>query len=275
VPRPDPRLLVLLLLACSGPEAGPRSDREEAAPQTAGVPTSAVVTAGARLEAASEAILFGGGRIVEVLVEEGDSVSAGQLLVSLSGDAVVQGAVSAGHAGFEAASLAAENRRLDYQRCLELFDAGAISELELEGARTSLEAAEAACGAARAGLSGAVSGRSASVVQAPFDGVIGRIWADEGCLAGAEPLLMMTGGEGFRVRVLLPEREIGRISAGGPATFTSTALPGLEFEGTVSSVSPALDPVTLLLPVEAVFLDSTGTLVPGLYGTVAIERAAH
>jgi RND family efflux transporter MFP subunit len=229
------------------------------------------VTAGARLEASSEALLFGGGRIEEVLVEEGDSVVAGQLLVSLSGDAVVEGAVSASHEGLEAASVTAANRRLDYQRCLELYDAGAISELELEGARAALEAAEAACGAARAGLSGAVSGRTASVVQAPFDGVVGRIWADEGCLAGSEPLLTITGGEGFRARVLLPERELGRISVGDAATFSTSAMPGLILAGTVSSVSPALDPVTLLVNVEVVFTDSTGSPVPGLYGTVAIE----
>jgi RND family efflux transporter MFP subunit len=272
--KPDPRVLALLLVACAGPGPGEQSDAAEADRQAEGAVTPAAVTAPARLEASREALLFGGGRIEEVLVEEGDSVIAGQLLVSLSGDAVVEGAVSASHEGLAAASLSAENRRLDYERCLELYDAGAISELELEGARAALEAAEAAFGAARAGLSGAVSGRTASVVQAPFDGVVGRIWANEGSLAGSEPLLMITGGGGFRARVLLPERELGRLSVGDPAVFSSTALPGMQIEGRVSSVSPALDPVTLLLPVEAVFTDSTGLLVPGLYGTVSIEPGA-
>lgn len=261
--------LLCAAAACGGGSGG-RSEPGGAALLDPPSGTKDTISVSARLEASREALLFGSGRVEAVLVEEGDSVIAGQVLVSLSGDRLAEGAVASGARTEEAAGIAAENSRLDYRRCLSLYEAGAISELDLEGARIAMEAAEAAYAAARAGLSGAVSGRNAYVVQAPFDGVVGRVWAGKGMTCGAEPLLMLTGGDGFVARVLLPEYALGSIEPGMEAWFETTAVPGERFPGTVSSVSPGIDPVTCLLPATVSVSDPGGRLVPGLYGTVSI-----
>jgi RND family efflux transporter MFP subunit len=261
--------LLTLLLSCDGSEPG-RTD-PAGAPSPADTASDQVeATASVRLESENEALLFGAGRITEVYIEEGDSVRAGQILVSMSGDALVDGAVAARSQGLEAARIAAANSLMDYQRCSELYQAGAVSEMDLEGARTMMTASDAEYRMARAEFSSVVSGRAASIVQAPFSGVIGRVWAREGSLAGTEPLVMITGGEGYLARALFPERELGRIEPGAAAWFETTALPGQRFEGVVTSVSPGIDPVTCLIPVTAAFQDSAGVLSPGLFGSLRI-----
>lgn len=268
--RPDFTAFLVLLFACCG------SGREQAGKAPAesmcidGGVAPDTISASCRLEAGNEGLLFGSGRILEVHVVEGDSVLAGQVLVTLSTDAVAEGAVTAGVREIEAARVAVENARLGYQRASSLFQAGAISELELDGALTAMQAAEAEYAAARAGLSSAVSGRSASVVQAPFDGVVGKVWAGEGSMAGNDPLLMITGGSGFVARVLLPEYFIGSVEPGAEAWFETIAVPGERFDGFVTSVSPGIDPVSRLLPVTVSIEDHGDLLVPGLYGTVSI-----
>jgi membrane fusion protein, multidrug efflux system len=261
---------LLIILACGGEDASQSySDSGEPSQDSAsaGPPEVAV---SARLESDHEALLFGSGRVTGVFVAEGDSVESGQILVSLSGDAVMAGAVAASRANADAARIEAENGERDLQRCLELFEAGAISEQDLDGARTSAVAAGAMYRAALAEVSGSSSGRDASILQAPFSGVAGRVWAREGGIAGAEPLVMLTGGDGFVVRALLPERFLGTIEAGAPARFETEAIPGISFEGQVLSVSPSIDPVTCLLPVTLGITDQDGRLASGLYGMISI-----
>lgn len=266
-------LCAALLAACACGGREPAAARESAQPVPengdAGIETS-VISASVRVEACDEALLFGSGRVTGVFVEEGDSVSTGQVLVGLSGDALVDGAVAAGLSGLESAEVEASNAEAAYERCRELYEAGALSSEQLEGAETVMLASRSALQAARSDLYGALSGRSASTVDAPFDGVAGRVWANEGMMAGNDPLVMVTGGGGFILRALLPERNIGIVAAGEPAMFETSSLPGESFIGTVTSVSPGIDPVTGLLPVTVTLEDGDG-LIPGLYGTVRID----
>jgi RND family efflux transporter MFP subunit len=263
-------LALLILISCGGEDAVP-SGPDSGSPSRDSVPDgSPEVVVSARLESESEALLFGAGRITGVYVDEGDSVHAGQILVSVSGDPVAAGAVAASRANADAARIEAENGERELGRCLELFEAGAISVQDLDGARTSALAAGAMYRAALAAVSGSSSGREASILQAPFAGVVGTVWAREGDMAGTEPLVMLTGGDGFMVRALLPERFLGTIEAGAPARFEREALPGMSFIGLVVSISPSIDPVTCLLPVTLRITDQDGRLASGLYGMISI-----
>jgi RND family efflux transporter MFP subunit len=265
-------ILAALLVACGGGGPGANSRTPASGLPDSSAREAAGIVSSVRLESGSEALLFGSGRITGVLVEEGDSVASGRILVTLSGDATAEGAVAAGLQGAEAARLASANADRQLLRISDLFEAGAISESDLEGARTAAAAADAGYLAAQAGYTGSLSGRNASIVQAPFPGVVGRVWAREGSMAGQEPLLMLTGGDGFIARALLPERFLGTIETGTPARFETEALPGTGFEGQVVSVSPSIDPVTCLLPVTVSISDSGGRLASGLYGTIFISR---
>lgn len=274
MPRRDLLAVILLAAACGGRslpdprETGPAGD----VPDTAGSGGSSVVAWG-RLGTGREALLYGSGRVTSVEVSVGESVRAGQVLVTLSGDAASDAALSAADAALEAARIDASRAGADYLRCAGLFEAGAVSELELEGARAAARAADAALAAAGAGTVSAAAGRDAGLVEAPFDGTVSRVDAAEGSMAGSDPLVVMVGEGAPEVELLLPERETSRIAPGCAAAFETAALPGRAFSGIVVSVSPSPDPVTFLLPVTVRIDDPEGLLATGLYGTVRIVPA--
>lgn len=69
----------------------------------------------------------------------------------------------------------------------------------------------------------------------------------------------------------VPERDLGRIAVGQPATLTVTAFPGERFPGEVGFLAPVVDPVTRTLRARIELPNPKGRLRPGLSGEAAIE----
>jgi len=230
---------------------------------------SETVEASVRLEAGREALLFGAGRVVEVAASEGDTVSEGQVLVSLSGDAAAAEAMQAARMELAASETELENARRDLERAASLHSSGAVSLQELEGAETAVEAARAAVDGARARLAAAEASAVASTVNAPFDGVVGRVWARKGALAGEAPLVQLVSRGALQARLLLPRRYAGRIRTGADAAFSAAGSSFPELAGSVASVAAGLDPESGLLPVTLTFPARHG-IAPGLMGRVSI-----
>lgn len=269
-------LLAALLLAAACGARGLPDPRETGTAGDGPVPADpggSSVVAWGRIGTGREALLYGSGRVTAVEVSVGDSVRAGQVLVTLSGDAASDAALSAAAAALEAARIDAARAGADCLRCAGLYEAGAVSELELECARAAARAADAALSAAVAGTVSAAAGRDAGLVEAPFDGTVSRVDAAEGSMAGRGPLVVLVGEGAPELEILLPEREMSRIAPGCAAEFETAALPGRTFAGIVVSVSPSPDPVTFLLPVTVRLDDPEGLLATGLYGTVRILTA--
>jgi Cu(I)/Ag(I) efflux system membrane fusion protein len=70
------------------------------------------------------------------------------------------------------------------------------------------------------------------------------------------------------------ERDLARVKPGLTAVLTLDAYPGRKFNGRIEYVYPQLDPETRTLPVRVALANPTGTLKPGLFGTVEIGLPA-
>jgi membrane fusion protein, copper/silver efflux system len=66
------------------------------------------------------------------------------------------------------------------------------------------------------------------------------------------------------------ERDMSRVKVGQRAKLTVDALPGRSFEGTVTFISPTVDPATRTIKVRFEFPNRDGALRPGAYATVEI-----
>ena len=232
------------------------------------------VEVSARLEAGREALLFGSGRVVEVAVSEGDTVSEGQMLVDLSGDLAAAEAMQAARMELAAAETEMGNARRDLERAASLHASGAVSLQELEGAGTAVVAARAAVDGARARLAAAEAFAVASTVNAPFGGVVGRVWARRGALAGEAPLVQLVSRGALQARLLIPRRYAGRIRTGAEAAFAASGSSFPELAASVSCVAAGLDPESGLLPVTLTFPAHPG-IPPGLMGSVSIVTRAE
>jgi len=242
-----------------------------------GTQITSEVYAPTRLEGVDEALIYPavGGRVEQVLVQEGDSVRAGDRLVRLATDRQI----SAGTASAQAAVAAAQANETNSSRMLErltsLYDAGAVSEQELDGARTSYAAARAALMQAQAGAMQAGSVADNSYITAPFDGRVGRVWARVGNTVGGGPVISIANSSSLVARALFPERYLPRLAQGLPAYISISAFDGESFPGEVTAAARSVDPVSGLVPVEIRIADPGGRLLPGMTGRVAVAVETH
>jgi Cu(I)/Ag(I) efflux system membrane fusion protein len=68
----------------------------------------------------------------------------------------------------------------------------------------------------------------------------------------------------------IPERDLGRIAVGQPATFAVTAYPGEEFSGKVGFLAPTVDATTRTLRARLELPNRAGRLRPGMSGQASI-----
>lgn len=268
-------LLLLALTGCDGQEETAESLRVVTVITVNPAPITLEVYRSARLEGAEDAIIVPaiGGRIEEVLVSEGDSVSEGDPLVYLVTDRQVSAGTSAAVAGINAARANADNASRTLDRMQVLFEAGAVSEYQLDGARAISDAAAAQLVAAQAGYSQAASMAENSYVNSPFSGIVGRVWAREGNMAGGGPLLSIANASSIRASVLLPEKYLGVVEVGQPARVELLDANRSNFPGVVTAASQSVDPISGMIAVEVDFPNSEGFIYPGQSGRVAIGVA--
>ena len=263
---------LLLLISCGQPE----KMAEKPIPVTVMVAEeqviSSTVVAACRLESGSEALItaLNPGRILDVLVSEGDEVQEGDILVELSTDQQYSSAVSASSAQITAARTAASNARTNLQRADRLRLDGAVSEIEYEMAAAASAAAEAKVRQALAGYEIASSTEESGKIQAPFNGTVTRVWAKEGYLSSG-PLISIAAGGVASSELLISYRHLQYLAEGLPVILTTLHYPSELFPGEVVSFSSFADPLSGLVSVMVQFHDSSGRLRSGMTGIVTIS----
>lgn len=275
-----PASLALLLAAGCGP---PPQETEEKPPVRVSVEVvepaeiSSIAYASARVEGQEEALIYAmsPGKVEEVLVSEGDSVTAGQRLVRLNTDQQAGAAAASAVAGISAAQANLDNAMSNHRRLQSLYEAGGASAQQLEAAEAAVEAAQAQLSQARAGYAQARTSRENSWIAAPFDGQIGRIWAREGNSSSGTPLVSISNNSAIVARILLPEKDLLALRPGLPAHITVSALDNESFPGIVTSASSSVDRMSGLVPVEVRFDETRGRLRPGMAGRVAVLTETH
>jgi RND family efflux transporter MFP subunit len=262
-------LLLALAAALNGCSSGNAQTRSADAPvpvrvaavsvERAAVPVVATGTLGPKDDVTLSFKV--GGVVARVLVDEGQSVAAGQLLASLDFGEIDPGVARA--------RAAADKADRDLARAKRLY-ADSVATLEqLQNAETARDAAQAEYDAA------SFNRRHASIV-APSAGVILRRSAEPGELVqpGSAILSLGSRSRGQVMRVWLADRDVVRIRRGDRAVAQFDAFPGQAFEGEVREIAAAADPMTGTFKVEIALPISVGP-GSGLVGSVEIRPTAQ
>jgi HlyD family secretion protein len=225
------------------------------------------------------------GRIDSIVVDEGDHVSGGTDLAWLDrtelfarkrqAEAQLGTArarllelergfrteeVAQGRSALRAVERGLEDARRELQRTRRLFEGGAVSEQQLDNARTALTLAEtdhesateqlaileqgprreqvaaqrAAVEQARATVGQIDAALEHAVVRAPFDGIVTVRHREPGETVGAgTPVLTLRDPNDRWVRIYVREDEVGRLALHLPAAITADAYPERTYEGEV------------------------------------------
>lgn len=195
-----------------------------------------------------------GGRIMQVLVDEGDVVSEGAVLARLDTSALIpeRAALEA-----ELAALAAdaELARLTLARNDALTARGFRSVAAQDDARLALTRAEAGMAAVRARIAGVDVRLEKSILTAPFAARIGARMADPGQTAAAgQTVMVLFDTAPARARVGLPPELAVGLSVGSTVDVESS---GGVLAASIRQIRPDLDPntrsrsVVLTLPDDA------------------------
>jgi len=196
------------------------------------------------------------GVALEVLVEEGQTVRAGQVLVRLDPD----------RARLQAAQSSAQARKLEanFKRAQQLEAQQMVSANDLDQLRYDLENARAVNRLANLEL-------SYSNVVAPISGVIASRDIKPGNFVQINsPIFRIVDTARLEATLNVPEREIAKLRPGQAVDLTVDALPGRRFAGTVDRVAPVVDTGSGTFRVVAGF-DGDGELQAGMFSRLAIR----
>lgn len=235
------------------------------------------------------------GRLAEVFVEEGDSVSAGQVVARLIDDdqrvLLLQAEANVGlaKARLEQAKANAIEAARRAERRAALLDQKVESAEEAEAAATAAATARAEQAAAEAGLRVAEANREAARLEldktkitAPFAGVVLRKDAEIGEIVGpimtsntarAGAVVTIADLGTLEVGVDVNESYIARLAVGGPADIVLDAHPELHFPAAIRTIYPSADRDRATIPVRVAFSEPDPRIRPDLGAKVSfLER---
>lgn len=264
-------ILVLAVLAASGCTGTAPAATEAPAPpvnaakiEAEAVTPSSVATAEILANRHSTMRSETAGRVVDVLVEAGERVKGGQVLLRLDVGRPVSAAQAANAAVAQSDAMLTQAER-ELERTKKLVRTGGLPEQRLDDAQDAVRLASAARDAARAEARLARRGLTDAVVRAPFDGTVVERMVELGeYLTPGSLMLSLADTSLLKARVLLDPREAIDVTVGSPATISVYARPAEVFAGKVVRVGEVIDPRTRRLPVEVELDDHQGRLRPGL-----------
>jgi RND family efflux transporter MFP subunit len=197
------------------------------------------------------------GVVASVPHEEGDAVQAGEVLAELQALPY--------QLGFQAASATADLARDAFKRSKQLETERSIPPHDFVKVEVAVRQAEAQEGLARKQLAD-------TRLLSPLSGVLARRGIQPGEAVGpGMPVFTVIDVDQVRVRVGVPEAEIGRLRTGQNATVSIPSLGGQTFEGKVRVVGIAADPVSRTYVVRIGVANPNRILKPGMIAEVRIQ----
>jgi RND family efflux transporter MFP subunit len=218
------------------------------------------------------------GRIVEIDVQIGDRVRAGQLLARLD-DRILQ----ANCAGLKARIAAAQAQVRDWKAEQESAHADLrradvllqekilsqenweVSKYKVDETTAQVERYESEQAAAEADLSATQVQLDQSHIVAPFAGVVGRSSVRPySQVKAGDPLFWITAEAPLHVLFTVPEALMASFKSGTPLELTTADYPGLHQAGRIFRVSPVVDPASGSVQVIGAVEHPSPLLKPGM-----------
>ena len=184
-----------------------------------------------------------GVHIDRIMVDVGDKVSEGQLLVTLDPTQYNQQLIQL------------RNLEADYNRLLPVHEAGGISKQQIEQQKTALDVQREIVANLKKNIE----------VRSPISGVVTARNYDSGDLFAAQPILHVMKIDPVKIKVSIPEQHFPSVKVGMPVRVTTELFPDLVFSGKVSLIHPALDTATRTFTVEVTVPNHYATLRPGMF----------
>ena len=191
------------------------------------------------------------GQVAKIAFKNGQTVKQGQLLYQLD-DRLAR-------ANYEAQLATLRFQRKGYERSDELARSHVLSQQQIDKATSAYQKQLALLKARKVYL-------DKMQLRAPFAGVVGATTVSVGQYVGVgQPLVTLVDKRQLQVRFSVPQQYLTELKVGQQVQVHSSAYPKQVFPGTVTYVSPTVDPKTRTIMEWASVLNPKLLLSPGLF----------
>jgi RND family efflux transporter MFP subunit len=188
-------------------------------------------------------------RIERIYCEVGDQVRKGQLLVQLDASNLRQ------------LKLQIDNQTVEFNRTKSLYEVGGVSKAEFDNVKTQLDV---------------LNTQYKQLAQntrllAPISGIVTARNYDNGDMYSGTPIITIEQTNPVKVIVNISEMRYKDIKKGQKIDITLDAYEGEHFEGTVTVITPIVDPVTHTFPIEVRINNASQKVRPGMFARATIN----
>jgi len=195
------------------------------------------------------------GKVISVLVKEGDYVNVGQTLVIVRSDVI--------NVNAQTAKAAYDNAKSDYDRYENAFKSGGVTKQQLDQAKLALTNAGNSLKQANINVGD-------TKVKAPIKGFINKKYIEPGSILTGMPATAMfdiVNVSKLKLKVTVNESQVASLKLGNTINVTSSVFPDKTFAGKITFIAAKADE-SLNFPVE-LEIENSGdkSLKAGMYGT--------
>ncbi len=202
-------------------------------------------------------------RIKQILVDEGQRVSAGQRVAVLDDVNTFSYETQVDNAR---ANL--KNVQLNYNRAMELYKIGGGTKQQVDNMEIQLTNAKNSLSQAERTLRNA---RENTVLTSPISGVVTARNYDPGDMTGNLPIVTVARIQPVKLVINVTESELPKVHKGMPAAITFDTYGDEKFSGVVSTVMPTVDAQSRTFGVEITLPNADGRVLPGMFGRATLN----
>lgn len=219
-----------------------------------------------------------GGKITQRLVELGDVVTRGQLLMQIDPQDIRE-VVNSQLAQVAAAQSQLQLAESNLKRYRQLYEQEVISRAQLERHQNAYEVAQAALQQVKAQYDRGLNQLGYCSLHSDRAGVVSGVTAEVGQVVGPGQIVLTLVSEGDReIEINVPENRLPDLRKSSDIKITFWALPDLAVGGKIREIAPMADAVartykvriTLLQPPAAIKLGMTATANIGVMNNQAM-----
>ena len=188
--------------------------------------TTTRVEAERRVDVAAKA----NARCIELLVDEGESVTAGQALAELEKEEA--------EASYLQSEVLTRQNETSYELAKQQYEQGLGPKMEMDNARYTYEQSMATLESQKIQL-------DYLTIRAPIDGIVTSRQIQPGMLVSSGTVVFgIMDPTSFMLAIAPPEKELPNLKIGQKAKVTIDSIRGQEFDASIRRINPSVDPVS-------------------------------
>jgi RND family efflux transporter MFP subunit len=193
------------------------------------------------------------GRVVRVLVKEGDNVRIGQTLAVIRSEQI--------SSDLQTAQASYQNAQADYNRFENAYKTGGVTKQQLDQAKLGLVTSRSRLQQAKVNIGD-------TNIKATINGIVNKRYIEPGSVLGAAtPMFDLVNVSKLKLKVTVNESQVASLKVGNIVQVSASVYPDTKFSGKITFIAPMADS-SLNFPVEIeIANNSSNDLKAGMYGT--------